>query len=361
MSRLLIAASGTGGHLFPALAVAEELPSSWQVTWLGVPGRMEAKLVPGRFELVEVQAGAIQARGLKKLYQLCRLIFSTFRVCRLIEEKRIQIVFTTGGYISAPAILAALWSRIPVVLHESNALPGRVTRLMGRFCNYVALGWPPAAKLIPGSKSVITGTPVRSSFFSSQRLPDWVPSGEGPLLVIVGGSQGALGLNLMVRAVIPSLLEKGCRIVHLTGSNDSDVKIIRHPKFVERIFSNDMAALLQNADLVISRAGAGALSELAICRTPAVLVPYPFAKDQHQDFNAVFAAQLGGAVIVHQHKPEQKTLEETVNRLLKNRLSQDGSEPNCLLNMRRGMEKLAVPDAQKRLLNLLEQVTLEVL
>ena len=108
----------------------------------------------------------------------------------------------------------------------------------------------------------------------SNSLPDWVPLGEGPLLVVMGGSQGALGLNRMVRAVLPELLEMGCRVVHLTGEKDDLQQKLVHEKFVEKAFSNQIPGLFQNADLVISRAGAGAITELSVCGTPAILIPF---------------------------------------------------------------------------------------
>ena len=140
MTRLLIAASGTGGHLFPALAVAEVVEADGLVRWLGVPDRLETSLVPERFSLITVKAGGLQGRGLKKIVQLFRLVLAIVSVRRVIKRESIEAVFTTGGYIAAPAILAARWCGIPVVLHESNAMPGRVTRLLGRLCSAVAIG-----------------------------------------------------------------------------------------------------------------------------------------------------------------------------------------------------------------------------
>ena len=346
MTRLLIAASGTGGHLFPALAVAEALPDSWQVRWLGVPDRLETQLVPESIPLTTVRAGGLQGRGFNKLIQLIRLIGAIGSVRRLIRQERIQVVFTTGGYIAAPAIVAARWCGVPAVLHEANAIPGRVTRLMGRFCRAVAVGLPVASDRIPGHRPLLTGMPVRTAFLQSQPLPDWVPISDGPLLVVIGGSQGAVGLNRMVRAVVPELLEQGCRIVHLTGRNDPDVGQLQHPNLVERPFSDEIPGLLQHADLAVSRAGAGSLSELAICRTPSILVPFPQAADGHQEANAACAARTGGAVIVHQHSPDGTALRDTIVRLL----SADGE---LLKQMRSGMEELAVWDADQRLVDLL--------
>ena len=354
MTRLLIAASGTGGHLFPALAVAECLDNSWQVRWLGVPDRLETELVPERFKLITVKAGGLQGRGLSKLVQLLRLVAAGWRVKRLLQRERIELVFTTGGYIAAPAILAARLNGIPAVLHEANAIPGRVTRLLARFCSAVAVGLPVASERIPGCTPQLTGMPVRTAFLKAQPLPAWVPSGDGPLLVVIGGSQGAVGLNRMVRAVVPELLEQSCRVVHLTGRNDPEVGHLNHPLLVERPFSNEIAGLLQHTDLAISRAGAGSLSELAVCGTPTVLVPFPQAADRHQEANAACAAELGGAVIVHQHTAEVPVLRNTINRLLGHRLGQAQADPSLLPAMRRGMAQLAVRDADQRLMELLQ-------
>ena len=355
MTRLLIAASGTGGHLFPALAVAECLDDSWQVRWLGVPDRLETELVPERFKLITVKAGGLQGRGLSKLVQLLRLVAAGWRVKRLLQRERVELVFTTGGYIAAPAILAARLSGIPAVLHEANAIPGRVTRLLARFCSAVAVGLPVASEQIPGCTPQLTGMPVRTAFLKAQPLPAWVPSGDGPLLVVIGGSQGAVGLNRMVRAVVPELLQQGCRVVHLTGRNDPEVGQLNHPLLAERPFSDEIPGLLQHADLAISRAGAGSLSELAVCGTPTVLVPFPQAADRHQEANAACAAALGGAVIVHQHNPEEPMLSNTIQRLLGHLLGQAQADPSLLPAMRRGMAQLSVRDADQRLRDLLQQ------
>ena len=356
MTRLLIAASGTGGHLFPALAVAEAVESQWPVRWLGVPDRLETSLVPERFGLITVNAGGLQGRGLKKLMQLIRLLLASMSVRRVIRRESIDAVFTTGGYIAAPAILAARWCGIPVVLHESNAIPGRVTRLLGRLCSAVAIGLPAAAQRIPGCQPVVTGTPVRAAFLTAQPLPEWVPQGDGPLLVVMGGSQGAVGLNRMVRAVLPKLLDQGCRVVHLTGGNDPEINQLRHPNLTERQFSDDIPGLLQHADLAISRAGAGSLSELAVCGTPTVLVPFPQAADRHQDANAACAASFGAAVVLHQHDPNHPVLANTIERLLGARLGHPDADSHLLQQMRRGMERLAERDADQQLAGLLQQL-----
>jgi UDP-N-acetylglucosamine--N-acetylmuramyl-(pentapeptide) pyrophosphoryl-undecaprenol N-acetylglucosamine transferase len=169
----------------------------------------------------------------------------------------------------------------------------------------------------------------------------------------MGGSQGALGLNRMVRAVLPELLELGCRVVHLTGSNYPDVGELQHSRLVECRFSDDIPGLLQHADLAISRAGAGSLSELAVCGTPSILVPFPQAADQHQDANAACASELSGAVIVHQHAPDHAALGNCIRRLLGGRLGDADARPELLEQMRAGMDELAKRDADAQLARLL--------
>ena len=355
MPRLLIAASGTGGHLFPALAVADAMPANWSVQWLGVPDRLERQLVPSRYPLHTVRAGGLQGRGLRKLLNLLQLLQAIRSVRRLIKRERIEAVFTSGGYIAAPAILAARWCGVPVVLHESNAVPGKVTRLLGRLCSQVAVGLPQAAARLPRSRPVVTGTPVRQAFLEPAPLPGWVPQGSGPLLLVMGGSQGAVGLNQMVRPLLPKLTAAGVRVVHLTGSNDPEAGQTLPEGVVELPFSNEIPGLLQHAALAISRSGAGALSELAVCGTPAVLVPYPAAADHHQDVNAAAAAELGAAVIVWQHGPGEPALERSLWRLLGPRLRRAEVACDPLKQMSLAMGELAVRDADQRVAAMLRK------
>ena len=320
MPRLLIAASGTGGHIYPALSLADSLSNSWEIEWLGVPNRLEIEIVPKKYHLTKIKVGGLQGNIFRKIVYLCKLIFASFQVYSLLRQKKINVIFTTGGYISAPTIIGAKLTGIPILLHESNAIPGKVTRLLGRFCDHVALGIPSTSKYLRGCRTSFTGTPIRSDFFSDQPLPSWIPVGQGLLIVVMGGSQGAIKMNEMVRNILPWLLEKGCRVVHLTGRNDCFYdnlnKINTHSNLVVRHFSNEMPALLQNADLAISRAGAGAICELMETRTPSILIPFPKSTDQHQELNAAYMARFGGAVIVNQHDPEKDILKNILSNLI---------------------------------------------
>tara|TARA_Y100001968_G_scaffold51762_1_gene42738 strand:+ start:51399 stop:52472 length:1074 start_codon:yes stop_codon:yes gene_type:complete len=349
MPNILIAASGTGGHIFPALAVADSLPNTWKISWLGVPDRLETQLIPEHYQLTTVVVGGLQGNFLNKFFQIYRFIVAIKSVIALFKERDIQIAFTTGGYIAAPVILAAKLYGIKVILHESNVFPGKVTRFMGRFCDLVAIGFPAADKFLPKCKTVCTGTPIRQLFRDLQPLPAWVPSGRGPLIVVIGGSQGSIGLNYMVRGVYKFLLAQGCRIVHLIGGNDLELTSISDKNLVVKQFTNDMPALLQHADLAISRAGAGIISELSICSTPAILVPFPFASDDHQTSNALYAAENGAAVIMHEGHDQEQTLIKILSRLLKSRLSDNCNGEDLLSYMRKGMKTIATSDSHLKL------------
>ncbi len=320
MPRLLIAASGTGGHIYPALSFADSLSDSWEIEWLGVPNRLEIELVPKKYNLIKLKVGGLQGNIVRKMFDLSKLLFASIQVSILLRQKKINVIFTTGGYISAPSILGAKMTGIPILLHESNAIPGKVTRVLGRFCDHVALGIPSAAKYLPRCRTSYTGTPVRSEFFLDQSLPSWAPQGEGLLIVVMGGSQGAMKMNEMVRNILPLLLEKGCRVIHLTGKNDCFYKKLdklnTHDNLVVRQFSDEIPALLRNADLAISRAGSGAICELMVTKTPSILIPFPASADQHQELNAACMARYGGAVIVNQHDPEKDILKNTISNLI---------------------------------------------
>lgn len=346
-TRLLIAASGTGGHLFPALAVAEGLPG-YQVEWLGVPDRLETRLVPAQYLLHTINIGGFQTGfGLNSLQILGKLIRSIFQVRRLLQQGKFSGVFTTGGYIAAPAIIAARSLGIPTILHESNALPGKVTRRLSPWCSAVAVGFEAAARYLPRAKTFHVGTPVRSSFFKSPTLEIPIPD-DVPLIVVVGGSQGAVAVNRLVRQCAPTWLNQGAWIVHLTGENDPDANQLQHPQYLALPFYQNMAGLLQRANLAISRAGAGTLTELAIAGTPAILIPFPYAADDHQAYNAAVFTAARAAMMFREAELMSETLETKVSNLIQS--------PETLQTMAQQTASLAVTDSTERLATLVRQI-----
>ena len=352
--RLLIAASGTGGHVFPAVAIAEQL-TDYHIEWLGVPDRMEVQLIGNKYPLHTVNVAGFQGKpGLGTVKTIWRLLISIQTVRKLLKRGKFQGVFTTGGYISAPAIIAAKSLGIPVVLHESNALPGKVTRFFAPWCSVVALGFAVAAKSLK-AKTIVTGTPVRSQFLTNPGPLEGLDIPEGvPLVVMVGGSQGAVALSQIVRQAAPKWFEQGIWLVHQTGGSDPNANSLSHPQYRSVPFYSHMAALFARADLVISRSGAGTLTELAMTHTPSILVPYPYAAEDHQAHNAKEFVKVGAAEMFRQAQLLPETLETIVLELL-------GTEPDSIARkerMRSAAESLAVPDSAQQVANLLRDLVI---
>lgn len=345
--KLLIAASGTGGHLFPAIATAAALPDL-TIEWLGVPDRLETKLVPDTYPLHTIGVTGFQGKfGWNTLKTLFRLVRAVGDVRRLLRQGKFDGVFTTGGYIAAPAILAARSLGLPAILHESNALPGKVTRLLSPRCTTVALGFDAAAAYLPRAKTVTVGTPVRSDFLQHPEvLPplDLPIPPEVPLLVVIGGSQGAVAVNQLVRQCAPAWIEAGIWIVHLTGENDPEVATYSHPHYIARPFFDNMAALLRRATIAVSRAGAGTLTELAIAHLPAILIPYPYAAEDHQTHNAKIFTAAGAARLLQQQELTADQLQAAVFELL---------EPGALAAAQTAAQALASGDSARQLADLI--------
>lgn len=347
--RLLIAASGTGGHLFPAIALAEQLPD-YQIEWLGVPNRLETQLVPKQYKLNTIGVEGFQKGfGISSVLTLSKLVGSILQVRKILKEGKFEGVFTTGGYISGPAVIAARSLGLPVILHESNALPGKVTRFFGPWCNAVAVGFEAAAKYLPKNKTIYTSTPVRSAFLEpgiAASLDLSIPQ-DVPVIVVFGGSQGAVSVNKLVRESAGAWFEAGAYVVHLTGDKDPEADSLKHPQYISMPFYNNMAALLQRANLAISRSGAGSVTELAICGTPAILIPYPYAAEDHQTYNAQVYTTVGAGILFQQKELTPEKLQAQVLQLLQS--------PEELQQMSDKAKTVAVPESAEKLAQLVRE------
>jgi len=206
-NNLLVAASGTGGHIFPALAVSKEVEDEWNIHWLGVHQRLDANFIPSKYNLTTLNIKTPR-KNIFLFYQYIEILMSTFQIIRILKGKKIDLVFTTGGYISAPTIVASKFLRIPVIIHESNLIPGMVTQYFGFLCNYVLLGFKKTNSYLRNCKTIFTGTPLRQQFYKSNPLPEWVPKGKGPLLIVMGGSQGAKAINQILYESLEFLMKK---------------------------------------------------------------------------------------------------------------------------------------------------------
>ncbi|MDC3147124.1 UDP-N-acetylglucosamine--N-acetylmuramyl-(pentapeptide) pyrophosphoryl-undecaprenol N-acetylglucosamine transferase [Prochlorococcus sp. AH-716-I09] len=337
-NNLLVAASGTGGHIFPALAVSKEVEDEWNIHWLGVHQRLDANFIPKKYNLRSLNIKTPR-KNIFLFYQYIEILLSTFQIIRILKEKKINLVFTTGGYISAPTIVASKLLRIPVIIHESNLIPGMVTKYFGFLCNYVLLGFKKTNSYLRNCKTIFTGTPLRQQFYKSNPLPEWVPKGKGPLLIFMGGSQGAKAINQILYKSLEFLMEKKYRIVHIVGECNQEPFHLKNSKnYVQKKFTNEIAALIQNCDLVISRSGAGTINELIETAKPSILIPYPYSKNNHQEKNAMILAESGGSVLINQNKISKAVFEETLERIFKIKLINGKNQYEILNLMKKNME-----------------------
>ena len=335
---ILIMAGGTGGHIMPGLAVADHLRDlGWHVVWMGNPDGMEARLVPNRgYEMAWVRFSALRGKGLlRKLLLPFNLLRGFLQARAEIRRVKPDVVLGMGGFITFPGGLMAALAGIPLVLHEQNSIAGLANRVLARFAKRVLTGFP---DVIPGGEWV--GNPVREAIAGIVPPEQRMEARSGPLRVlVVGGSLGAQALNSAVPEALAKIpIERRPVVTHQAGEKHIDVLRENYKKAgVDAVavpFIDDMAKAYGEADLVICRAGALTIAELAAAGVASVLVPYPFAVDDHQTGNARFLTNAGAAMLLPQAELNADTLALMGNL---------GREQ--LLQMARQARALAKPDA----------------
>ena len=347
----MIAGGGTGGHLFPGIAVAEAArrrDPETPILFVGSGRGIEARVVPGSgFDLELLPAAPLRGRRVAgKLAALGALGAATVRARALVARFAPDVVIGLGGYASAPAVLAARTRRIPVVLLEQNAKPGMTTRFLARLADRVCVSFPETAAGFSAGQAVVTGNPVRS-FAAPAAAPSPAPR-AGLTIAIVGGSAGAHRLNEAGPALRAALADvPGLRIVHQTGNADEAAVRAAYARAGAtdvdvRAFIADMGAVYAAADLIVCRAGATTIAELAAQGLPAIFVPYPHAADDHQRANAETLVRAGAARMVLDRDATGARLADEVRELV--------AAPGVLPEMRRRMRQFARPDAAARVL-----------
>ena len=338
MSRtLLIMAGGTGGHIFPGLAVAEHARAAgWQVVWMGAKGGMEERLVPKHgYATAWIRARAARGKGiLQKLLLPANLLYSFWESARHIRRVAPDVVLGLGGYVAFPGgMMASLLGR-PLALHEQNAIAGLANRVLAQVCDHVMVAFPGALR---GAEW--TGNPVRREIAGIAPPESRFAGRGGPLRVlVVGGSLGAQALNETVPKAL-ALLRARPRVVHQAG--EKHLEALRANYAAAGVegelvaFIDDMARRYAEADLVICRAGAVTIAELSAGGMASILVPFPFAVDDHQTANARFLAERGAAILVPQRELSADRLAELIR----------GLDRPKLLEMARKARALGKPDA----------------
>lgn len=327
MSRsILIMAGGTGGHIMPGLAVAHYLKAQgWQVSWLGNPERMEGRIVPEQgFELLPLHFSGLRGKGIGAFLKLpFRLLKACLEARRAIKSSRPDVVLGMGGYVAFPGGLMAKLAAIPVVVHEQNAIGGTANRYLSKIAVQSLVGFPGA---LPGA--VMVGNPVREAF-TQQLLPaERYEKREGALrLLVVGGSLGAAPLNKVLPAALAQIKpDKRPQITHQTGEDHvGKVQKAYEELGVEATavsFISDMAAAMAAADIIICRAGAMTVAEVAAVGTAALFVPLPHAIDDHQSANARYLSDCNAAWLQSQDELTAEWLALWMQQLDRDQLKQ---------------------------------------
>ena len=320
--RAILAGGGTGGHVIPALAIAQELQKQYgaEVLFIGTARGIENRLVPAAgFALRLVEVGALKNVSLitraKTMFALPRAVWEARRI---LSEFRPGVVIGVGGYASGPAMLAAILKKIPTLAFEPNLVPGFANRLVARRVSAAAVHFADTAKFF--RRTEVTGVPVRRAFFD---ITGSILSGN-PTLLVFGGSQGAHAINKVVMDSVPALHERlpQIHIVHQTGErdyNDAAAAYAGSDSIAAFKFIDDMPGFVGRADLLLCRSGASTVAEVTAAGKPAIFVPFPRAADDHQKRNAEALERAGAAVMLEESRLNRDTLVETVVSLLNDR------------------------------------------
>jgi UDP-N-acetylglucosamine--N-acetylmuramyl-(pentapeptide) pyrophosphoryl-undecaprenol N-acetylglucosamine transferase len=351
--KFLMAGGGTGGHVIPALAVARELKRrGHEPFFVGTVAGLEAKLVPeAGFAIEFVEIGGLKRVGVVRTVRtLAQLPLATAQMAARLGRWRPAAIFSMGGYAAGPVVLAAVVRRIPMALMEPNAMPGITNRWIGRVAGRALINFEETARYFPRDRAELAGIPVRPEFFA---IPP-KPRGEALVLLVTGGSRGSRTLNNAVRESWPLLRDAGFRVrlVHQTGREayEEIARAFAASGIEGEVapFIEDMPAAFAAADLVVSRSGAGAVAEIAAAGKAAILVPFPFAADDHQRRNAEALARAGAARLVADREFTGKRLLEEIAALI--------GEPGAIEKTGEAARKFARPGAAARAADILEEL-----
>ncbi|MDD4856987.1 MAG: undecaprenyldiphospho-muramoylpentapeptide beta-N-acetylglucosaminyltransferase [Candidatus Krumholzibacteria bacterium] len=348
--RIVFAAGGTGGHILPAISVADELRargSGFEALFVGTRLGLEGRLVPAAgYEIRFIRAGGLRGKGIAaRIRNIASMAVGFFQSLGILFRFRPDVVFGSGGYASAAVVLAAALLRKRVVIQEQNSIPGLTNRLLARCAGRIYLGFAKASEYFGNRRGiVVTGNPLRERVVVSGRVDARAAFGletEKPVLLVFGGSQGARTLNraaagyLMARENVQAIIQ--------TGTQDYEWVMERLGGQKQRCFIrpylDDMHCAYAVASVGLARAGALSVSEIAAVALPSILVPYPHAADNHQFYNASFLAEAGGAIIIADSDLNESTLAAALDPLL--------ADAARLAAMKRSLAGIARKDAAK--------------
>ena len=331
--KILISGGGTGGHIFPAIAIANGLKERLgqvEILFVGAKGRMEMEKVPmAGYQIQVLWISGFQRRlTVKNLSVPVKLAKSLLKARKIVSTFNPDAAVGTGGYASAPLLKAAAGKKVPTLILEQNSYPGVTNRLLGKSVNKICTAYEGMEKYFPAEKIVLTGSPIRQNIMQMQVSPEegrkfFDLEKDRPTLLIFGGSQGARNLNVAVSKMIEKMLSLGIQIIWQTGKISLPMaeKSVVSSKFRQRVkvldFIHEMDKAYAAADVIVSRAGAISIAEIVQVNKPAIFVPLPSAAEDHQTHNAMALVNKNAAMIVPEKALEDKLL-ETIHLLMKN-------------------------------------------
>ncbi len=344
---LIIACGGTGGHLFPGIAVAQNLKQRGHRVTLLISEKQVDSLASSKYgdlDFRKIPAIAPPKPYSPAIFPFLKRFWNTIRECKnIIDAVEADAVLGMGGFTSFPPVFAASRKKIPAFIHESNAMPGKSNRLTARWCQKVLLGVHEAAPYFPHNETIVTGTPIRLELATRTPREEAARNmGLNPAqktVLVMGGSQGARNLNTLV-VEAAKLCEGLCQFLIIAGQSDHErvsglAKELKHVKVLP--FCSDMGSAYGCADLAISRSGASSLTELAYLGIPALLVPFPFAADDHQAHNARVFSINGAAVVIRQNVLDAERISAFLHKTL--------TSPETLAAMKRACRENAVQNS----------------
>lgn len=361
--KVIIAAAGTGGHINPGIAMANEIKKHYpnaEITFIGTPRGLENDLVPrAGYKLKVIEAYGIKRKiSFSNLKNACKTLKSYKIARKIIKEIKPDIVIGTGGYICGPVFSGAFKYGIPTVIHESNAFPGVAVKLLSKKANIVLVGFEDAKKRLPKAKNVIvTGTPTKVknlNLSDEQKLEikkQFRINNNLPIVTVFGGSQGAETINKCFIEIINKKMNKEYQIIWAVGSKKyeevrKNIKETYNASIVPYIYN--MEEVLNLADLVVSRSGAMTITEVAKCGKPAIFIPYPYATENHQEYNAKVLANADAARIILDKDLNTSKLNQTINEIILDKVK--------LKQMGENAKKVSIKNVEEKIFNEIEKL-----
>ncbi|MEW9050379.1 MAG: undecaprenyldiphospho-muramoylpentapeptide beta-N-acetylglucosaminyltransferase [Neobacillus sp.] len=360
--RIVVSGGGTGGHIYPALALIREIQkqsADTEFLYIGTLNGLESTIVPREkipFKSIYITGfqRKLSFENIKTVYRFLKGVRDSKKI---LKEFRPDIVIGTGGYVCGPVVYAAAKLNIPTIIHEQNSVPGLTNKFLSRYVNKIAVCFDEAKEYFPADKIVFTGNPRASEVIGQDGIRGRLSAGLSatkPVVLIFGGSRGARPINEAVVKSLSELGEKPYQVLYITGdvhfeAVKNEVELVGNPKnVVIKPFIHNMPEVLAGVDLVVSRAGATTLAEITSLGIPSILVPSPYVTNNHQEKNAKSLSNHGAATLLLEKELNSKSLVQHIDRILLNRQTLDA--------MKIKAKELGVPDSANKLYELMKQL-----